>query len=256
METLNVKTEGRRATVTLSRPNVRNAFNDQVVLELTQVFQSLGDNIQVVVLAGEGKSFCAGADLNWMKKSAAYTQEENAKDAGAMVGLFDSIDRFPGVVIARVHGAALGGGVGLISCCDIVLATQRAKFGLTEVRLGLVPAVISPFVLGKIGVTNARRYFTTGEIFSAETARAMGLVSEVLADDKTLDEKIEELATAVIANGPTAVREAKELITQVTVRQRDDALEYAVQTIARLRVSEEGQEGLAAFLEKRKPGWQ
>ena len=137
METLNIAQEGRVARVTLNRPDVRNAFNDQVVTELTQVFREMDDSVQVVVLEGVGKSFCAGADLNWMKKSATYTQEQNAEDARAMLGLFDTIDSFAGVVVGRVHGAALGGGVGLVSCCDIVVATERAKFGLTEVRLGI-----------------------------------------------------------------------------------------------------------------------
>ena len=153
-------------------------------------------------------------------------------------------------------GAALGGGVGLVSCCDIVVATERAKFGLTEVRLGIVPAVISPFVVAKIGVNHARRYFVTGEIFDAHTACSIGLVSEVVADDEALDAKVNELVTAITANGPIAVKESKKLITEVTTRPRADAFDYAVQTIARLRVSEEGQEGLSAFLEKRKPGWQ
>ena len=256
METLNVSQTGRVATVTLDRPDVRNAFNDQVVVELTQVFREMDESVQVVVLQGVGKSFCAGADLNWMKKSATYTQEQNADDARAMLGLFDAIDSFAGVVIGRVHGAALGGGVGLVACCDIVVATERAKFGLTEVRLGIVPAVISPFVVAKIGVNHARRYFVTGEIFDAQTAYRIGLVSEVVTDDEALDQKVKELTEAVTANGPIAVKESKKLITEVTTLPRTDALEYAVQTIARLRVSEEGQEGLSAFLEKRKPGWQ
>ena len=256
METLNVSQTGRVATVTLDRPDVRNAFNDQVVVELTQVFREMDESVQVVVLQGVGKSFCAGADLNWMKKSATYTQEQNADDARAMLGLFDAIDSFAGVVIGRVHGAALGGGVGLVACCDIVVATERAKFGLTEVRLGIVPAVISPFVVAKIGVNHARRYFVTGEIFDAQTAYRIGLVSEVVNDDEALDQKVKELTEAVTANGPIAVKESKKLITEVTTLPRTDALEYAVQTIARLRVSEEGQEGLSAFLEKRKPGWQ
>lgn len=256
METLNVSQAGRVATVTLDRPEVRNAFNDQVVVELTQVFREMDESVQVVVLQGVGKSFCAGADLNWMKKSATYTQEQNADDARAILGLFDAIDSFAGVVIGRVHGAALGGGVGLVACCDIVVATERAKFGLTEVRLGIVPAVISPFVVAKIGVNHARRYFVTGEIFDAQTAYRIGLVSEVVADDEALDLKVNELTQAVAANGPIAVKESKKLITEVTTLPHEDALEYAVQTIARLRVSKEGQEGLSAFLEKRKPGWQ
>ena len=256
MQTLKVSQEGRVAHVTLNRPDVRNAFNDQVVVELTQAFREMDANVQVVVLEGVGKSFCAGADLNWMKQSATYTEAQNAEDARAMLGLFDTIDSFAGVVIGRVHGAALGGGVGLVSCCDIVVATERAKFGLTEVRLGIVPAVISPFVVAKIGVNHARRYFVTGEIFDAQTACDIGLVSEVVGDDEALDLKVNELVEAITANGPIAVKESKKLITEVTTRARADGFDYAVETIARLRVSEEGQEGLSAFLEKRKPGWQ
>ena len=255
MDTIRVETQNQVTTITLNRPDVRNAFNDTVVRELQEAFESLGDETRVVILTGEGKSFCAGADLNWMKKSATYTQEQNATDAGGMVGLFHAINECPKPVIGRVNGAALGGGLGLISCCDIVVAVERAKFGFTEVKLGLIPAVISPFVLGKLAKTHARRYFMTGEIFDAAQAEKIGLVHEVVASEE-LDSKVNELVQTILSNGPVAVAQAKKLIFEVTTRENADAFNYAINEIARLRVSAEGQEGLGAFLEKRAPSWQ
>ena len=254
MKTILVTCDGGVTTVLLNRPEVRNAFNDTMVSELREVFTNLDKSTRAVVLTGAGKAFCAGADLNWMKQSVSYTQEENATDAGAMVGLFRAINECPIPVIGRVNGAALGGGVGLISCCDMVVASDRAKFGLTEVRLGLVPAVISPFVLGKIPKAEARRYFLTGEIFSAEAAQKMGLVQKVVSLE-TLDQAVKLWTDALASNGPNAVREAKRLVFEISDRATDDALQFAVDVIARLRVSPEGQEGLAAFLEKREPNW-
>ena len=255
METLDIRRDGDVVTIELNRPDVRNAFNDQVVLELTEAFNGLGEDVRAVVLTGAGKSFCAGADLNWMKKSAQYSEQENAADAATMVALFDAVNRWPGPVIGRINGAALGGGVGLVSCCDIVVASDRAKFGLTEVRLGLVPAVISPFVIDKIGQAKARRYFMTGEIFDAHVAQGLGLV-DVVVQLEELDGAVAALVDQILQNGPKAVAESKKLVFEVVERERSDALDYAVSTIARLRVSEEGQEGLGAFLEKRKPSWQ
>ena len=255
METLVIRREAGVVTIELNRPDVRNAFNDQVVRELTEAFEGLADDDRAVVLTGAGKSFCAGADLNWMKKSAQYTEEENAADAATMVSLFEAINTWSGPVIGRINGAALGGGVGLVSCCDIVVASERAKFGLTEVRLGLVPAVISPFVIDKIGQAKARRYFMTGEIFDAEVALNLGLV-DVVVPPEELDDAVSNLVGQILQNGPVAVAESKKLVFEVVGRERSDALDYAVSTIARLRVSPEGQEGLSAFLEKRKPSWQ
>ena len=241
-------------TITLNRPDRRTAFNDDAGRELRAAFEALDERTRLVVLTGAGDAFCAGADLNWMKKSASYSERENATDAGAMVGLFKAINECPVPVIGRVNGHAMGGGVGLVACCDIVVASERAKFGFTEVRLGLIPAVISPFVLGKINAADARRYFLTGEVFGAAAAREMGLVQEGAPAD-SLDDVVKGMVKQLLQNGPVALRQAKRLIFEVTRRAPADALAYAVDEIARLRVSPEGQEGLAAFLEKRAPQW-
>ena len=254
MDTIRVESTGAVTRVTLDRPDVRNAFNDSVVLELTEAFENLPDTTRVVVLSGEGKAFCAGADLTWMKKSATYTREQNVDDAGSMVRLFDAVNRCSRPVVGRVNGTALGGGVGLVSCCDIVVASQKAKFGFTEVRLGLIPAVISPYVIDRIGAARARRLFVTGEIFDADQACRIGLVDEVVSLE-SLDDRVNALVEMILQNGPVAVTEAKNLVLEVTARERDSALSFAVNKIAELRVSQEGQEGLAAFLEKREPGW-
>ncbi|GAB4327051.1 MAG: enoyl-CoA hydratase/isomerase family protein [Candidatus Zixiibacteriota bacterium] len=253
-QTIRVEQDGFVRRITLARPDVRNAFNEQVIDELTRAFTSVDEEVRVVVLAGDGKTFSAGADINWMKKSASYTEAENARDASAMRAMFVAIDECRCPVIVRVHGAALGGGVGLVAAGDIVVAADDTKFGFTEVRLGIVPAVISPFALRKIGVTSARRYFITGEIFKAEEARHIGLIHEIAPADQ-LDAKIESLVQAILQVGPRAAATAKELIRQVTHLGLDNAAEYTVSTIAKVRTSSEGQEGLGAFLEKRQPNW-
>ncbi len=254
MRTIRVENDNFITRIFLSRPDVRNAFNDTLVSELQVAFEGLGSETRVVILTGEGKSFCAGADLNWMKQSAAYTREQNEQDARAMAQLFKVINECPKPVIGRINGSALGGGLGLMACCDIVVAVNNAKFGFTEVKLGLIPAVISPFVLAKISKSYARRYFMTGEIFDAQQALDIGLIHAVVVPEE-LDSKIETFTEILLGNGPLAVAQAKQLIFEVASRGFDDALEYAISEIARLRVSEEGQEGLGAFLEKRKPSW-
>lgn len=254
MKTIEITSEAGITTVALNRPEVRNAFNDTMVCELREAFEGLDKTTRAVVLTGAGGAFCAGADLNWMKKSVAYSEAENAAEAREMAGLFRIVNECSIPVIGRVNGAALGGGVGLVACCDMVVASERAKFGLTEVRLGLVPAVISPFVLGKIPEAEARRYFLTGEIFSAVAAEKMGLVQKVVSPD-ALDEAVKLWTDALTHNGPNAVLEAKRLVFEIPGRETDDALKFAGDVIARLRVSPEGQEGLAAFLEKREPNW-
>jgi methylglutaconyl-CoA hydratase len=254
-QTIRVETRGPVATIRLSRPQVRNAFNEVLIAELTRVFTGFGPETRAVVLTGEGAIFCAGADVNWMKASIGATEAENARDAAAMAAMYRSIDRCPCPVIGRVNGSALGGGMGLIAACDIVVTVDGAQFGFTEVRLGIVPAVISSFVLRKTGPGPARRYFLTGELFGPGEARAMGLVHEVARDAGELDAKVEELVQALLKCGPRAVATAKALIREVLVMSPDDAIEHAVQTIARVRVSPEGQEGLGAFLDKRKPNW-
>lgn len=253
-QTIRVDTDGAVLRVTLARPDVRNAFNETVIEELTRAFTSVDESIRVVVLSGEGKTFSAGADINWMKKSASYTEEQNAQDASAMRAMFAAIDECRCPVICRVHGAALGGGVGLVAAADIVVAADDTKFGFTEVRLGIVPAVISPFALRKIGVNNARRYFLTGEIFLADEARRIGLVHESVPVDQ-VDEAVETIVNAILAVGPNATATAKTIIRQVAHLGFDRAGEYTVSTIAKVRTSPEGQEGLGAFLEKRKPNW-
>jgi acetyl-CoA carboxylase carboxyltransferase component len=237
METLRIDASGPVVTVRLDRPEVRNAFNEVLIDELTRTFAGFGPEVRAVVLTGEGSVFCAGADVNWMKKSVGYTMQENARDAEAMAAMFRAIDECPCPVIGRVNGTALGGAMGLVAVCDMVVAVEAARFGFTEVRLGIVPAVISTFVLRKIGAAAARRYFLTGELFGPATARAMGLVHEVV--------------TAEDLDGTTA----KSLIRDISPLAPDAGLKHAIQLIARVRVSPEGQEGLGAFLEKRKPSW-
>ncbi len=254
MKTLRLETRGPVATVTIDRPDVRNAFNEQVIEELHAAFTSLAGEVRVVVLTGGGQIFCAGADVQWMKKSLAYSEKENARDAAAMAAMFRAIDECSRPVIGRVNGHALGGGSGLVACCDMVVAVEGAKFGFTEVRLGIVPANISTFVLPKIGPRAARRYFLTGERFDAIRAKEIGLIHEIVPPDR-LDAQVQELVEAILQCGPDAVATAKEIVRQGMALSRDDAIAYTVKTIARVRVSPEGQEGLAAFLEKRKPRW-
>jgi methylglutaconyl-CoA hydratase len=245
--------------VTLNRPDVRNAFNEDVIAELTEWAArtheaALQHDVRVVVIGGAGKMFCAGADVTSMAKTVRYTEEENLRDATAMSRMFAAIDELPLAVIGRVQGAALGGGVGLAAVCDIVVAADDAVFGFTEVKLGILPAVISPFALAKIGRSAARELFLTGSRFSAARAREIGLVHTVVpsADlDHAVAGYVRELSTA----GPEAVAAAKSLIADVWGLAPADAMTITAQAIATRRVSGEGQEGLTAFLEKRTPGW-
>lgn len=253
-ETLAIERDSGVVHVILNRPEVRNAFNATLIAELTRVFQGFGPDVRAVVLRGAGSVFCAGADIQWMKQSIGYSAAENAKDAAAMAGMLRAIDRATPPVIAQVHGAALGGGMGLLATCDIAVAAEGTQFGFTEVRLGIVPAVISSFVLRKTGVAPARRYFLTGEIFAPAEARAMGLVYEIVPAP-ALEGRVAELVGALRKCGPAAVATAKTLIRDIPAMAYDQAIEHAVQTIARVRTSPEGQEGLGAFLEKRKPSW-
>jgi methylglutaconyl-CoA hydratase len=254
--TLKITRAGAVATVALNRPHVRNAFDDVLIGELTSLFGMLGADahVRAIVLAGEGTVFSAGADVNWMQRSITYTQEQNKADAIRMSGMFSAIDECPKPVIGRVHGLCLGGGMGLISCCDVVVAVEPAQFAFTEVKLGIVPAVISAYVAPKIGAAAARRYFLTAELFSAEEAKRLGLVHEVVAPDQ-LDAKVSEIVAAILKAGPQAVATAKALIPQVLSRSRLNAIEYTTSLISKVRTSPEGQEGLSAFLEKRKPNW-
>jgi methylglutaconyl-CoA hydratase len=244
--------------VTLNRPDKHNAFDDALILELTQVFRDLDANkdVRVVVLSGMGKSFSAGADLNWMKRISTYSQEQNFTDAMALAELMRTIHAMSKPTIARVHGAAFGGGVGLVACCDIAVASQAASFALSEVRIGLVPAVISPYVIAAMGERPARRYFLTGERFDAAEAYRIGLIHDHAVDDEAMDRTINLIVESLLSAGPSSQREAKALIDSVVNRPIDKTLiEHTAQCIARVRVSPEGQEGLSAFLAKRSPNW-
>jgi methylglutaconyl-CoA hydratase len=231
--------------VTLARPDRRNAFDAALIGDLAEAFVDVGKS-RVVVLAGEGASFCAGADVDWMRSSVGLSFEENVADANAMRRMFEAIDRCPAPVVARVHGHALGGGAGLVAAADIAISARETVYAFSEVKLGIIPAVVSPFVLAKIGAGNARRYFLTGERFDAETALRIGLVSE-LADD--LDRAVERVVAELQSAGPHAARWAKRL-----VRERPEGAETP-RWIAERRSSDEGQEGLQAFLEKRRASW-
>src|SRR5438876_7377277 len=244
MAALTIERDGQVLRVTLARPERRNAFDAALIQELTDAFADVGD-ARAVVLAGEGESFCAGADIEWQRSAIDLSYDENVDDALRLYRMCLTIDRCPAAVVARVQGYALGGGSGLVACADVAIAAPDATFGFSEVKLGIVPAVISPFVLPKIGA-HARRYFLTGERFDADTALRIGLVHEV-ADD--LDGAVDRLVGELLSSGPEAVREAKRLI-----RERPGG-EEAAQTAARLRAGEEGQEGLRAFLDRRRPTW-
>ena len=259
---LRLESDGPVARITLARPEVRNAFDETLIAELTQALGGIAGSFQTdpveapraLVLTGEGTAFCAGADMNWMRRSARFSREENEADAGRFASMLRALDELPIPTVARVNGTCLGGGMGLISCCDIVVAADAADFGFTEVRLGIAPAVISTFVLPRIGASGSRRYFLTGEIFKAAEAKSIGLVHEVVPGD-ALDGAIGRMIDAISGNGPRAVAAAKRLIREGLALRRDDAIANAVRTIAALRTSPEGQEGLGAFLEKRRPAW-
>lgn len=245
------------ATVTLNRPDRHNAFDDALIRELAHVLRSLGEDpdVRVVVLAGEGRSFSAGADLGWMQRVAGYTEQENYDDALALAGLMETLDALPRPTIARVHGAAIGGGVGLVSACDYALASDAAKFALSEVRLGLIPAAISPYVVKAIGERQARRYFVTAERFDAHEAQRIGLVHEVVPAD-ALDARLDTLLETLAGNGPRAMGAAKALVRRVGRGPVDDAMiADTARRIAEVRVGPEAREGIAAFLDKRKPDW-
>jgi methylglutaconyl-CoA hydratase len=256
LSTVRLEQAGAVARVTLARPEVRNAFNAQMIADLTACFGGLARDqaLRAIVLEGQGKAFCAGADVSWMRASADARQEENREDAARMAAMFRAIDECPVPVVGRVQGVAFGGGVGLVSCCDVVVAAADARFSFSEVKLGILPAVISTFALAKIGPGQARRWFLTAEVLDAVTARGIGLVHEVVPAAE-LDSAVDAIVAALVANGPQAVREAKALVRRVAGLERAAAIEHCVQTIARVRVSPEAQEGLRAFLEKREPAW-
>lgn len=256
-DTLKLAIEGRTATVTLNRPALRNAFNEQTIAELRRAFEGLGrsEMVDVIVLAANGPAFCAGADLHWMKKMAGYTHEENLADATQLAEMLLAIHACPKPVVARVQGDCYGGGVGLAAACDIMLVSEDVFFCLSEVKLGLIPATIAPYVLKGMGENAARRYFLTAERFSANEALRLGFAHEVVSSD-ALDASVTRIVQALLANSPHAVQAAKTLVREVAGQTIDAALlADTAARIAHMRASEQGREGVAAFLDKRKPAW-
>ncbi len=245
------------ATITLNRPEKHNAFDDHVIKQMTQAFREVesDDSIRVLVLAAQGKNFCAGADLQWMKRMATYSYEENLNDARELAEMLKTLNFLTKPTIARVQGAAFGGAVGLVSCCDIVVAADTASFCLSEVKVGLIPATISPYVIAAMGERAARRYFISAERFSAQTALETGMVSEVCAHDE-LDQRVSKLCQQILLNSPAATQASKKLVSTVSKQAiSDELIETTSQAIAEIRTSAEGQEGLSAFIEKRSPAW-
>ena len=255
--TLDVQRSGPVARVYLNRPEVRNAFNDGVIAELTQTFATLGADatLRCIVLGGHGKAFCAGADLNWMKRAALYTRAQNTADAKALARMLQTLAELPKPTIARVHGAAYGGGVGLTACCDIAVAAAETRFALSEAKLGIIPATISPYVIRAIGARQASRYFLTAERFDAAEAFRIGLVHDIVPIAQ-LDDRVNELLGPLLMAGPNAQRECKALIRAVAGRPIDaKVVADTVRRIAAVRSTAEAKEGMAAFLGKRAAAW-
>jgi methylglutaconyl-CoA hydratase len=250
------------ATVTLNNPDKHNAFDDVIIAQLTAAFTAIAadENVRVMLLTSLGRSFSAGADLNWMKRMCSYTYEENLRDAKALALMLKTLNFMPQPTIARVQGAAFGGAVGLVSCCDMAVGGPRALFSLSEVKIGLIPATISPYVVAAIGSRASRRYFTTAERFDGQTALALGLLSELVAEDE-LDKRIGDLVEQLLSNSPAAVAQAKTLVFDVAEQainndaSSDALIAMTSARIAAIRVSDEGQEGLNAFIQKRPATW-
>ena len=257
MSHLNIKVEARRATITLTRPELRNAFNDEVIAELTQAFTGLGssDEVRAIVLAAEGPAFCAGADLNWMRRMADYDRAQNLADAARLAEMLRVIHQCPKPVIARVQGDVYAGGMGLVACSDIAISVDCAHYCLSETRLGLLPATISPYVMRAMGPRAAQRYCLSAERFDAAEALRIGFVHEVVTAE-LLDERVDAVAQALVNASPAAVRACKRLLQDVAQREIDAALiAQTVEAIADVRASAEGREGVQAFLQKRQPSW-
>jgi len=255
-KTITFTKEEKIARVCFNRPDVHNAFDSAMIRELDDVFDKIGVNksIRVVILTGNGKSFCAGADINWLREIIDYSFEQNLEESLELAEILYKIYVLPKPTIAMVNGAAIGGGTGFLSVCDIAVASEESKFGLSELKIGLVPAAISPYVIRRIGEKNAREYFLTGERISAQKAFEIGLVNKVVAHEK-LRETVDETAKNLLTSGPEATATCKELIYRVPRMNSEEVKTYTARVIANLRVSEEGQEGMSAFLEKRKPSW-
>ncbi|HMO42882.1 MAG TPA: enoyl-CoA hydratase-related protein [Phenylobacterium sp.] len=246
------------AIVTINRPERRNAFDAELIAALSETFETLhgAEHVRVVFLRGAGGTFSAGADLDWMRAAADHTESDNHEDAMAMARMLKNLWDIPALTVALVQGGAFGGGAGLAAACDMAVATAETRFAFTEVKLGIIPATISPYVVGAIGARAARALFATGQVFDAAHAEKIGLVSEVVADDAGLDQAMARIAQEMMACGPQAVIESKRLVDKVAYERIDHGLmEETARAIARIRVSEEGQEGVRAFLERRKPRW-
>ena len=254
---LEVSTQGGVASVIMNRPEVHNAFSDVLIRSLLEAFTTLGEDpdVRVIVLSGRGKSFCAGADLSWMRSMATHGEAENKRDARELANLFQLIDACPKPVIGRIHGAAIGGGAGLVACCDIPIASARAKFGFSEVRLGIAPAVISPFVMAKIGKGVARELFVTGARFGPEKALSIGLVNRLEPDEESLDAAVRQTVNQILKGAPGAVAACKRLAMTVGDMSREAAFDMTSEMIAQLRASPEGQEGMMAFLRRKPASW-
>jgi methylglutaconyl-CoA hydratase len=256
-QTIELQHDQHVATVWLNRPDVRNAFNETAIAELTQVFRNLGgdDKVRAIVLAARGVAFCAGADLNWMKKMASYTHDENRADAGQLAEMLRTIYCCPKPIVAKVQGDCYAGGMGLVAACDIAVAAEEVHFCLSEVKLGLIPATISPYVIMAMGENAARRYFLTAERFSAPEALRIGFVHAAVNAD-ALDTTVSDIVKALVSASPNAAKEAKRLVQDVAGKPLTDALiADTAERIAMIRASDEGREGVRSFLEKRKPGW-
>lgn len=256
-KTLSVSISGHVATITLDRPELRNAFNEEAIEELAVAFEGLGqtDTVRAIVLAAHGPAFCAGADLNWMKRMAGYSDDENHQDAMRLANMLRTIYLCPKPTVARVQGDCYAGGMGLVAACDIVVASDTVNFCLSEVKLGLIPATISPYVIKAMGEQPARRYFLTAERFDAREAHRLGLAHDVVAPD-ALDAKVAAIVSSLVANSPNAVKQAKQLVRDIAGREvNDPLLADTAGRIAGIRASQEGREGVASFLEKRKPSW-
>lgn len=255
-QTIRLTLEKKVARITFNRPEVHNAFNTAMIAELADVFEQLkrDESVRVIVLTGEGQSFCAGADINWMREIIHYSYEQNLQESLQLAEALHRLYTLPKPTVAMVNGTAIGGGNGFLSACDIAVAAEEARFGLSEVKIGLVPAAISPYVIRKIGESKAREYFLTGKRIPARKAREIGLVNEVVPL-KRLKSAVDDLVKLLLTSGPEALASCKELIFRVPQLSLEEAKEFTARMIANLRISEEGQEGMAAFLEKRKPKW-
>lgn len=254
--TVSLRKDGRIARVTFCRPEIHNAFNSTVITEMSDVFAKIETDkeIRVVLLTGEGKSFCAGADLNWMRSVVDQTYEQNLAESNALAELFYQMYTCPRPIVGRINGAAIGGGTGFVAVCDIAIAAESAKFSFSEVKIGVVPACIGPYVIKKLGEGKARELFITGERMKAARAYEVGLVNKVVPDDQ-LDSEVDTLVQSILTSGPNAVATAKRLVSEVPAMTPDQFKPYTAEMIAKLRLSDEGQEGMSAFLNKRKPSW-